>query len=146
MLWRQQSLREASLRVALAGGLALAINLPFILWNPAAWCAGVLAPMADPMFPLGVGLINISSYHLLPYLPAWVYLSLEAGAMVGMLVYYWRICRVCPEAAMLLAVLPLFLAWRSLPSYFSCTAFPIFLLMAARCRTGTSNRQIACAS
>jgi uncharacterized membrane protein len=125
-------LREASLRLVLAGSLALAINLPFLLWDPAAWLAGVLAPMTDPMFPMGVGLINLSAYHLLPYLPSWGYFALEASAMAGMLAYYWRICRACPEAAFLLATLPLFLAWRSLPSYFSCTAFPIFLLLAAR--------------
>lgn len=147
LIWRQHSLREASLRVMIAGGLALAINLPFIFWNPTAWLAGILAPMTDPMFPMGVGLVNLSSYHLLPYLPNWLYLSLEAGAMVVMLAYYWRICRICPEAAMLLAVLPLFLAWRSLPSYFSCTAFPIFLLMTARGKADapakTSSGQVA---
>ncbi|HEY3991770.1 MAG TPA: glycosyltransferase 87 family protein [Ktedonobacteraceae bacterium] len=147
LIWRQYNLREAILRVVLAGGLALAINLPFILWNPTAWLSGILAPMADPMFPLGVGFINLSSYHLLPYLPSWCYLLLEASAMVGMLAYYWRICRTCPEAAMLLAVLPLFLAWRSLSSYFGCTAFPLFVLMVARYKISmqarTSNRQIS---
>lgn len=136
LIWREQNRREACLRLVIAGSLALVINLPFIIWNPGAWLAGVLAPMADPMFPLGVGLVNLSSYHLLPYLPSWVYLSLEASAMAGMLACYWRICRERPEAAMLLAVVPLFLAWRSLPSYFSCTAFPLFLLMAARKKTG----------
>ncbi len=142
MIWRQYSLREASLRLLLAGGVALLINLPFICWNPLAWLAGMLAPMADPMFPLGVGLINLSSYHLLPYLPSWCYLALEAGAMAGMLVYYWRICRVCPEAAMVLAVLPLFLAWRSLPSYFSCAAFPVLLLMVARSKSSLQTRKL----
>ena len=135
LIWRQRGPREAGLRLAIAGSVALAINLPFIIWSPGAWLAGVLAPMADPMFPLGVGLVNLSSSHLLPYLPGWVYLSLEAGAMAAMLVYYWRICRTCPEAALLLAVVPLFLAWRSLPSYFSCTAFPLFVLMAARVKS-----------
>ncbi len=33
---------------------------------------------------------------------------------------------------MLLAVLPLFFAWRSLASYFYCAAYPIFILMAAQ--------------
>ena len=36
---------------------------------------------------------------------------------------------------MLLAVLPLFFAWRSLPSYFACAAFPMFILLAARGNT-----------
>jgi hypothetical protein len=140
LIWRQHSLREASFRLVIAGSVTLAINLPFILWDPTAWLTGVLAPMADPMFPLGVGLVNLSSYHLLPYFPSWSYLALEAAAMAGMLSYYWRICRTCPEAAMLLAVLPLFFAWRSLPTYFSCTAFPIFALMAARSKFSTQAR------
>ncbi|HEY1352391.1 MAG TPA: glycosyltransferase 87 family protein [Ktedonobacteraceae bacterium] len=135
LVWRQRNLREASLRLVIAGGVALAINAPFIIWDPGAWLAGVLAPMADPMFPLGVGLVNLSASHLLPYLPNWFYLSLEAGAMAAMLVYYWRICRTCPQAALFLAVVPLFLAWRSLPSYFSCTAFPLFALMVAQTKS-----------
>lgn len=134
LIWRQYGLREATLRLVIAGGVALAINAPFIIWNPGAWLAGVLAPMADPMFPLGVGLVNLSASHLLPYLPNWVYVALEAGAMAAMLAWYWRICRTCPQAAMFLAVIPLFLAWRSLPSYFSCTAFPLFVLMVAHAR------------
>jgi uncharacterized membrane protein len=135
MIWRNLNRREAIYRAVIAGMVVVLINLPFMIWNPGAWLAGVLAPMADPMFPLGVGLIDLSAFHLLPYLPSWVYLLLEMGAMGGALVVYWRICRVCPEAAMLLAVVPLFFAWRSLPSYFSCTAFPLFILMVARRQT-----------
>jgi uncharacterized membrane protein len=134
LIWRQRGLREAGLRLAIAGGVAMAINVPFIIWDPAAWLAGVLAPMTDPMFPLGVGLVNLSASHLLPYLPTWLYLALEAGTMAAMLACYWRICRTCPQAAMFLAVIPLFLAWRSLPSYFSCTAFPLFVLMVAHAK------------
>ncbi|MBO0792882.1 MAG: hypothetical protein J2P36_18315, partial [Ktedonobacteraceae bacterium] len=120
--------------LAMACGLALAINLPFILWDPQAWLAGVLAPVKDPMFPMGVGIVNLSVSHLLPYLPTMVYTILEAIAMLAMLVLYWRISRKHPEAAMFLAVIPLLLAWRSLPSYFYCTAFPLFILITARPR------------
>nr|MBA2284093.1 hypothetical protein [Ktedonobacteraceae bacterium] len=64
------------------------------------------------------------------------------GAMLASLAWYWRICRERPEAALLLAVVPLFLAWRSLPSYFYCVAYPMFILMAARPRKrpGTAPR------
>ncbi|MBV9707728.1 MAG: hypothetical protein JO125_10005, partial [Chloroflexi bacterium] len=48
------------------------------------------------------------------------------------LFWYWRLCPRHPEAAMLLAVVPLFFAWRSLPSYFYCAAYPLFILMAAK--------------
>ena len=132
MVARQYGLKENIYRLAIAGSIGLVINLPFILWNPQAWIAGILAPVADPMFPMGVGIINFSVTHLLPFFPKWVYSVLEGGAMIASLVWYWRICKKFPEAAMLLAVLPLFFAWRSLASYFYCAAFPLFILMAAR--------------
>ncbi len=131
LILRTYGWRESMYRMAIAGSLCLAFNLPFILWNPQAWLAGILAPVADPMFPVGVGLVNLSVTHLLPFFPKWVYTALEAGAMIGSLAWYWRICKQAPEAAMLLAMLPLFLAWRSLSSYFYCAAYPILILMAA---------------
>lgn len=136
MAWRQHNLAEAVRRLTIAGVIALAINLPFILWNPQAWLAGVLAPVADPMFPLGVGLVSLGQTPLLPILPPAVYAILEGIALLLALAWYWRLCKGHPEAAMLLAVLPLFFAWRSLPSYFYCSAFPLFILLAARALPG----------
>jgi len=85
------------------------------------------------MFPEGVGIIGLStSTPLLPLLPQIVYDVLELAAMLVALIWYWRICKERPEAAMVLAIIPLFFAWRSLSSYFNCAAFPLFILMAAR--------------
>src|SRR5205823_10885650 len=83
-------------------------------------------------FPMGVGIVNLSVTHLLPFLSKREYTVLEGIAMLASLVWYWRICKRIPEAAMLLAVLPLFFAWRSLASYFYCAAYPLFILMVAR--------------
>jgi uncharacterized membrane protein len=132
MIWRHYGFKEAMYRMAIASGLGLLINLPFIMWDWKAWLAGVMAPVADPMFPMGVGLINLSDTHLLPYLPQTVYTLLEGVAMLLVLAWYWRICRKRPEAALLLAILPLFFAWRSLSSYFYCAAFPIYIVMTAK--------------
>src|SRR5712692_3985963 len=132
LIWRHAGLKEATGRLSMAGIVALAINLPFILWNPHAWLAGVLAPVADPMYPMGVGLVALSSTPALPLLPGVVYAALEALAMLFCIAWYWRICKSRPEAAMLLAVLPLFFAFRSLPSYFYCAALPLFILQVVR--------------
>lgn len=136
MTLRHYGLKETIYRLSVAGVIGLAFNLPFILWNPHAWLAGVLAPVADPMFPMGVGIINLSVTHLLPFMPESVYKVLELAAIGLSLVWYWRICPKRPEAAMLLAVLPNFVAWRSLPSYFYCAAYPLYVLMAARVAPG----------
>jgi uncharacterized membrane protein len=132
MVLRQYGFKEAIYRLTIAGGVGLAINLPFIIWNSHAWLAGIMAPIADPMFPLGVGLISLNTSHALPYFPPGVYTALEGIAMVFSLIWYWRICKTRPEAAMLFAVFPLFFAWRSLPSYFYCVAYPIFVLMSGK--------------
>ena len=132
MIWRQYKIAESARRLTIAGIVALLINLPFILWNFHAWAAGVMAPMADPMFPDGVGIIGLSTTPLLPFFPQMVYDVLELAAMLVALLWYWRICKERPEAAMVLAIIPLFFAWRSLSSYFYCAAFPLFMLMVAR--------------
>jgi len=137
MTWRHYSLAESVRRLAIAGCVGLVFNLPFILWNPQAWLAGVLAPVSDPMFPLGLGLIELSVNHVLPFFPSWVYDMLEGVAMLVALAWYWSLCRKRPEAAMLLAILPLVFAWRSLPSYFFCSIYPAFILMAAKVRRAT---------
>jgi hypothetical protein len=92
----------------------------------------MLVPMADPMFPDGVGIISLSTMHLLPYLPGTLYTTLEGLAMLGALYRYWRVCDRYPEAVMLLAMVPLFFAWRSLPSYFAGCAYGIFVLMVGK--------------
>ncbi len=142
MTWRHDGLAESVRRVIIAGCVGLAFNLPFILWNPQAWLVGVLAPIADPMFPLGLGLIELSVNHVLPFFPAWVYDVLEGSTMLLVLAWYWCLCRKHPEAAMLLAVLPLVFAWRSLPSYFFCAAFPMFVLMVAKAHLSVQRRAL----
>jgi hypothetical protein len=135
LIFRHYGWKETLFRGTVAGAVCLAFNLPFILWDPQAWLAGILAPVSDPMFPMGAGIVGLSAGHLIPFLPKWCYDSLEAVTMLGSLVWYWRICKRVPEAALLLSMLPLFMAWRSLSSYFYCIAFPIFILMAAQLPT-----------
>lgn len=132
MVYWQYGFKETLGRVSAALAIGFAINLPFILWGPGDWLAGVMAPLVDPMFPMGTGLIALSIGHVIPYLPERAYQILEWTTYGLSLIYYWFRCRRAPEAAMLLAVVFLFFAWRSLPSYFYCSAFPLLVLMLKR--------------
>jgi uncharacterized membrane protein len=142
LVLRTYGWQEAARRVTIAAAVMLVFNLPFILWNPQAWLAGVMAPIADPMFPMGVGLVGlVGSPFMHTYMANTVYSVLEYVVFYPLcLVWYWRLCKSHPEAAMLLAVLPLFFAWRSLPSYFACAAFPMFILLAARGNTSKGSQ------
>ncbi len=142
-IYQRCGARDAVRRFIFASALFVALNLPFLALNAEAWVAGVLAPVRDPMFPEGAGLIALSIGNLVPFLPREVYALLEGVGMVGALLWYWRWGRARPEAAMVLAVLPLFLAWRSLPSYFYFCALPTALLLA---RATSSTNTIATGS
>jgi hypothetical protein len=134
LIFRTYGWKEALYRLILASGVLLVLNLPFFLWNPQDWFAGVMAPISDPMFPMGVGIVGLVGSPLLHnYMASSIYSLLEYGIFYPLcMAWYWRLCKNHPEAAMLLAVLPLFFAWRSLPSYFACAAFPIFILLSSR--------------
>jgi hypothetical protein len=142
LIFRVYGWKEVARRLAIAGLVMLALNLPFILWDAQAWVAGVMAPIGDPMFPMGVGIVGlVGSPFLHTYLPGTVYSVLEYGIFYPLcMAWYWRLCKSHPEAAMLLAVLPLFFAWRSLPSYFACAAFPMFILLSSRGNTSKGSQ------
>jgi hypothetical protein len=96
----------------------LACNLPFIVASPAAWLTGILGPMRDPLFAEGVGLVSLSLGKLLPLWPAPVYGGLELGVFVLACAAFTRWWAVAPGLALVLPLLPLVVAWRSLHTYF----------------------------
>ena len=119
--------REGLRRAAIAAGVFAATNLPFILWHPADWLIGITTPLSEPMFARGAGIIFLGTNGGLPLLHASVYLALEATCAIVCLAVAWRTRRTSPELGVVLALIPLFFAWRSLFSYF----FIVPLLAAA---------------
>ena len=110
--------RAAARDVAIAAGIFVVTNLPFILHDPQAWLAGIATPLVEPMFARGAGLIFLFTNGGLPLQPAVAYSAAEAVAGIICLVVAWRTRRTSPELGAVLAILPLFFAWRSLFSYF----------------------------
>jgi hypothetical protein len=132
LVWRERGWREAALRLCGAGAIFLLINAPFILNNPQAWLAGILAPENSSMFPSGSGLVHLSLAGALPLAPQPVYTLLELLAVAGCLLWYWRNQRNYPESiGLVLAVLPLIFAWRSLTTYFYFVGLPAVILLIA---------------
>jgi hypothetical protein len=120
--------RVAARDTAIAAGIFAATNLPFIVHDPQAWIAGLLTPVLEPMFARGAGLVFLSTNGGLPLLPAVAYTVAEAIAGIICLVVAWRTRRTSPELGAVLAIVPLFFAWRSLFSYFFL--LPLFALAA----------------
>ena len=110
--------RTAAQHLALSAGVFALANAPFALWHPGDWLAGVLTPVVELTFPRGAGLVFFSTNGGLPLLPASAYLAMEGLALVVCLAIAWRARRTSPEIGIVLALVPLFFAWRSLFSYF----------------------------
>jgi len=108
----------AARRAAEAAAVFVLANLPFMLHDGGAWLFGVLAPLTAPSFPRGAGLIFLATNDVLPLWPAFVYTALEGLAGIIVLAVAWRTRHTSPELGVVLAVLPLFVARRSLFSYF----------------------------
>jgi hypothetical protein len=120
--------REGVRRATIAAAVFVVTNLPFILWHPADWFEGVTTPLSDPMFPRGAGIIFLGTNGGLPLLPATAYIALEGLCALVCLAVAWRARRTSPELGAVLALVPLFFAWRSLFSYFFLV--PLFAAVA----------------
>lgn len=141
----QHGWRETARRAATAAGLFAVVNLPFVAWDAQAWMLGILTPVSEPMFPRGVGLVALGTNGAAPLLPATAYLVLEALAGIAALVVAWRTRRTSPELGVVLAMVPLWFAWRSLFSYFFL--LPLFAFAGlARMPAGELSAEIAKAS
>ena len=114
----QRGWREAARRGLVVAAVFVLTNAPFILWDARAWWLGVITPVAEPMFPRGAGLVFLSTAGALPLPPATAYLALEAVAALGVVALAWWRRYASPELGIVLAMVPLFFAWRSLFSYF----------------------------
>ncbi len=94
-------------------------NIPYVVENPSAWLHSIFLPVTLPLFPQGIGIMALSLGHILPYGPPLLYTALEVAAFVAMLLIQLRFHRQLGDAVLLLAVVPLFFAFRSPPNYFA---------------------------
>jgi hypothetical protein len=118
LVLRTGGFKRSFLAALVAAGVFAAFNLPFVVLNPGAWFASVSAPLRDNLFPEGVGLVTLVTSGVLHTTSQTLFTALEGTAMVLGLVWYYRNCRRYPHTAVMLAVLPLFFAWRSNWNYF----------------------------
>jgi uncharacterized membrane protein len=102
----------------ISGGVFLAFNGVFIVQNPALWLNSLLAPMADKLFPLGVGPVTLVINGYINTRSTAIFGAMELTALLAGLAWYWRNCRRFPNTGIILCVLPLFFAWRSAWWYF----------------------------
>jgi uncharacterized membrane protein len=105
---------------AVGGASFLALNGPFILWNPSAWADGVLTPLSTqaPMIHQGAGLAALSFSGVF-HAPNWWFELGLGWAMVTALVSYYLYFEKVRWACWIMPPALLFFHYRSLLSYFN---------------------------
>ena len=102
----------------MVGGIFVIFNVAFIVQNPGLWLSSVLAPVTDKFFPMGVGPVSLVVSGYIGTRSEMVFALMEIIAFIAALAWYWRHCRRYPHTGIILAVVPLFFAWRSSWWYF----------------------------
>jgi hypothetical protein len=118
LIARNAGWRKTSAVILISGGIFLAFNIVFLVQDPGLWLSSVLAPMKDEFFPMGVGLASLVSSGMINIESPLVFTLLEIFAFLFALIWYWHNCRRYPHTGIILAVVPLFFAWRSSWWYF----------------------------
>lgn len=103
--------------LAVALAVFLAVNLPFIVWDPGAWFAGAALPLIESTVPDGQGLVSLALYAGLGggslTLFSLAGALVVAASLVALLLYYDALKR----AWLFLVPLAFFFPTRSLASY-----------------------------
>ena len=118
LVWQTGSDKKALIVFLISVGVFAASNLPFIISDPGLWVNSVMAPMTDDVFPIGVGIITLVTAGVLDIQSSLTFGILELVILLAGLVWYFFNCRRYPHTGLVLAILPLFFAWRSLWGYF----------------------------
>ena len=125
LLLHESGWRRSLQSAAVIGGVFVAANIAFIVDDPQAWFAAVFAPILDPLFPQGAGIVSFAALSTSPSSPL-LYSLLMGAVLTGALAWYYLRCRQAPQTALLLAMVPVFFSWRSLASYFSLLPLLVF--------------------
>ena len=122
LLFRTVPFKKLLYVTAIIAAVFLAMNLPFAVRDPRLWFTSLMSPMTDPMFPLGVGVVTLVTGGVLGIRSSLPFTIAELLVFAIVLVWYYRNCRRYPQFGPILAILPLFFAWRSLWNYFFYSA------------------------
>ena len=132
--WLRYGWRETLKRGLIVAAAFLLPNLPFLLINPRAWLASVFLPVTGALFPQGMGLVALSLGRFLPGWPPLFYAGAELLAFAGALWLFVRYRGALRESALLLALAPLFFAFRSPANYFAVIPWLALYAMLALAR------------
>ena len=127
LIFREEGFRKTLSSLAVIAVAFLILNVPYIIGDPKLWLASVMSPMTDNLFPLGVGIITLVTGGIVDTQSPLIFSMLELIVFGLAIIWYFRYCLRYPNTGPILAILPLFFAWRSLWPYFFYVDFIVLI-------------------
>jgi hypothetical protein len=132
-LARRPASRPAFRYLLTVVGVFAAINLPFVVWSPAAWLHGTLIPVVGGLVADGQGLVSLATHGITGGVDLMM-LSVAAGlALVAVLAAFVFWYPYLKRVWLLLVPISLFFSPRSLSSYL-IDLFPVAVVAALSVR------------
>jgi len=118
LILKTMGIRKLFTVIFILASAFLAINIPFIIEEPKLWITSIFAPVLDNLFPLGVGVVSFVTAGFIDIQSPLIFTIMEIIVLLSAAIWYFYNCRCYPYTGLVLAGIPLFFAWRSLPAYF----------------------------
>ena len=125
LVFKNTGLKRLGFAFAIVAAVFLITNLPFTIEGDKLWFTSVFAPMSGEMFPSGVGIITLVTSGILDIRSPLIFDIMEFLVLGLGIIWYYRYYYRYKHIGPLLAILPLFFAWRSLWPYFFYTGLII---------------------
>ena len=129
MTYRTYTLKRTISATVITTVIFLAANLPFMIADTELWFRSVFTPMNGQMFPLGIGLVTLVTGGILDIRSPLVFDILEFAVLVIGTLWYFRNYNKYYQLGPVLAIFPLFFAWRSLWPYFFYTGIIVLVML-----------------
>ena len=102
---------------AITAAAFLVPNLPFVIWDPAAWLRGIFFPMISGAIPAGSGVVELMTSNVFPFPVSWLSWEWPLVLLAGVALYVLRY-RAVAWLPFIWPAVALFFSPRSLENYF----------------------------
>ncbi|MHB8105448.1 MAG: glycosyltransferase family 87 protein [Dehalococcoidales bacterium] len=132
LLWQQSKPKMVAIAIGIIAAIFIITNGYFIAQDPSLWLQSITSPMVEPMFPLGIGFVSLVTSGLVNIQTSIPFTVAEVVVFIGAVLWYIRYGKRYPDIGPILAILPLFFAWRSIWTYFFYVTIIVLTRMLIR--------------
>ena len=128
-VFKTTGVKKAGYVAAIMASIFLAANLPFAMRDYGSWLTSIITPMSNNMFPVGVGVVSLVTNGIINVNSPFIFDIVEFMVLGCGIIWYLFYFKRYPQLGPVLAIFPIFFAWRSLFGYFFYTGLIVLAMV-----------------